>query len=68
MEKYACAKKYGKAWHMFICPRAELWTPLLQQQVETFSPSLFSSNTHIDGGVILRLECFPQCKNGTVSK
>ncbi len=40
MEKYARAKRYGKAWHMFTCPRAALWTPLLQQQVESFSPSL----------------------------
>ena len=37
MEKYVRAKSYGKAWHMFTCPRVGLWIPLLQQQVESFS-------------------------------
>ena len=40
MEKYVRAKRYGEAWRMFICPRAALWTPLLHQQVESFSRSL----------------------------
>lgn len=54
MEKYVHAKRYGEAWHMFACPRAGLWIPLLQQQVESFV-LLLCSNTRSDVGVILLL-------------
>lgn len=47
MEKYVRAKRYGKAWHVFICPQAELWIPLLQQQVESLPPSFFLIHTVI---------------------
>lgn len=62
MEKYVRAKRYGKAWHMFTCPRAGLRIPLLQQQVESFV-LLLPPNTHNDVAVILRF----MLKNGQVS-
>lgn len=57
MEKFEGAKRYGKAWRMFTCPRGLLRTPLVEQQVESFSLSCPPSNAHIDAGVIPRLEC-----------
>lgn len=53
MEKYIPAKRCGKTWHMFKCPGAELWSPLPQQQVESFSPPLVPSNTHIEAVALL---------------
>lgn len=58
MEKYVRAKRYGKAWHMFVCPRAELCvdSPCCNSRWSLFSPPVIHSHTHIsNAGEIL---CF----------
>lgn len=66
MEKYVRAKRYGEALHMFICPRAALWTPLLHQQVESFSRSFLQVHILMQG--VIRSVFLGSARNGKISK